>query len=150
MSDASPTVQPVRSDRSADAAAEFDLADYCARPMCRRQFQRSAGRGRRQDYCSETCRRLSDRDYKRAKAMVDQFERLARRSRHDVLAFGRVADEQDDAQISDEVALERAVRALGQAEAVLRFVSDADERLIRELRELCDGVRPLVGQAQKG
>lgn len=46
---------------------EFDFADYCARPMCRKEFRQSAGRGRRRDYCSETCRRLADRDYKRAK-----------------------------------------------------------------------------------
>lgn len=132
---------------TAELADEFDLVDYCARPMCRREFRQSSGRGRRRDYCSETCRRLADRDYKRAKAMVDQFERLARRSRYDVQAFGRAADEQDAAQVSDEVALERAIGALSRAETVLRFASEADERLITEIRELCAGVRPLIQQA---
>jgi len=56
---------------------DFEFADYCARPMCRKEFRQSAGRGRRRDYCSETCRRLADRDYKRAKALVEHFERLA-------------------------------------------------------------------------
>lgn len=129
---------------------EFDFVDYCARPMCRKEFRRSVGRGRRRDYCSDTCRRLADRDYKRARAMVDQFERLARRSRHDILAFGRSADEDDAAQLSEDVALERAVGALSQADAVLRFASDADERILQEMRRLCDGVRPLIQQAQAG
>ena len=117
--------------------------------MCRRQFQRNAGRGRRQDYCSDICRRLADRDYKRAKAMVEQFERLARRSRHDVLAFGRSPTSRT-AQINEDVALERAVRALGRAETVLSFAVDADERLLTEIRRLCDAVRPLIEQAQAG
>jgi hypothetical protein len=135
-------------DEGQQEVEEFDFVDYCARPMCRKEFRRSAGRGRRRDYCSDTCRRLADRDYKRAKAMVDQFERLAHRSRHDVLAFGRTADEQDPSQIDEDVALERALGALSRAEAIIYFASDADERLIAELRKLCDGVRPLIGQAQ--
>lgn len=140
--------QPIRPvDDVQQAAEEFDFFDYCARPMCRKEFRRSAGRGRRRDYCSETCRRLADRDYKRAKAMIEQFERLARRSRHDALAFGRAADERDPAQLSEEIALERAVGSLRQAEAVLRFAS-GDERLIQELDALCEGVRPLIEQTK--
>lgn len=137
-----PTTAP---DRDTD---EFDFADYCARPMCRKEFHRSAGRGRRRDYCSETCRRLADRDYKRAKAMVDQFERLARRSRHDVLAFGRGGTDDGEHQLTEDVALERAKGALSQAEMVLRFASDADERLVEVIRQLCDGVRPLIENEQ--
>lgn len=140
-------VRALGEDEQQQDSEDFDFVDYCARPMCRKEFRRNAGRGRRRDYCSETCRRLADRDYKRAKAMVDQFERLARRSRHDVLAFGR-ASEQDGGQPSEEIALERALRALGRAESVLRFASDADERLLTEIRTLCDDVRPLVEQAR--
>ena len=143
-------VRPVGDEDQQQEAEEFDFVDYCSRPMCRKEFRRSAGRGRRRDYCSDICRRLADRDYKRAKAMVEQFERLARRSRHDVLAFGRSADEQDPAQIDEDVALERAVGALGRAETVLSFAVDADERLLTEIRRLCDAVRPLIEQAQAG
>ena len=147
MSDSTVHVHPVVTSAEVEASDDFDLVDYCARPMCRREFRHNAGRGRRRDYCSEACRRLADRDYKRAKAMVEHFEKLARRSRHDVLAFGRSADE-DQTELSDEVAIERATAALGRAEAVLRFASDADERLTAELRELCLSVRPLVDQAR--
>lgn len=143
-------VRPVGDEDQQQEAEEFDFVDYCARPMCRKEFRRSAGRGRRRDYCSDICRRLADRDYKRAKAMVEQFERLARRSRHDVLAFGRSADEQGPAQVSEDIAFERAVGALGRAETVLSFASDADERLLMEIRRLCDAVRPLIEQAQVG
>lgn len=143
-------VRPVGDVDQQEDVEEFDFVDYCARPMCRKEFRRSAGRGRRRDYCSDMCRRLADRDYKRAKAMVEQFERLAHRSRHDVLAFGRAADEQDPAQISEDVALERALGALGRAETILSFAADADQRLLTEIRKLCDGVRPLIEQAQAG
>lgn len=140
----------VRSVAGEAADDQFDLPDLCARPQCRKEFRQQVGRGRKKDYCSETCRRLADRDYKRAKATVEHFEKLARRSRHDVLAFGRSADESGDASVSGEVAVTRAVDALGRAEAVLRFVGDADERLVEELEALCDGVRVLVSHAQAG
>lgn len=123
---------------------QFDLPDVCARPQCRQEFRQTVGRGRKKDYCSETCRRLADRDYKRAKATVEHFDKLARRSRHDVLAFGRTADGPDDASVSDEILVATAVGALNRAEAVLRFASGADERLVTELQALCDGVRGLV------
>jgi len=129
---------------------QFELADLCARPQCRKEFRQSVGRGRKKDYCSETCRRLADRDYKRAKATVEHFEKLARRSRHDVLAFGRSADEFDDGEVSEEVAIAQAAAALERAAAVLRFVGDADPRLVGELEALCAGVSALVTHAQAG
>jgi hypothetical protein len=127
---------------------QFDLPDLCARPQCRKEFRQQVGRGRKKDYCSETCRRLADRDYKRARATVEHFEKLARRSRHDVFAFGRPADEQADAEVSEEVALVQAADALDRADAVLRFVGDADPRLVEELRALRNGVSALVASAQ--
>lgn len=127
---------------------QFDLPDLCARPQCRKEFRQQVGRGRKKDYCSETCRRLADRDYKRARATVEHFEKLARRSRHDVLAFGRSADEPADGGVSEEVALVQAADALGRADAVLRFVGDADPRLVEELRALRHGVSALVASAQ--
>jgi hypothetical protein len=126
----------------------FDLPDMCARPQCRKEFRQQVGRGRKKDYCSETCRRLADRDYKRARATVEHFEKLARRSRHDVLAFGRSADDPADGGVSEEVAVAQAAAALDRADAVPRFVGDADPRLVEELRALCAGVRPLVVTAQ--
>jgi hypothetical protein len=134
-----------------DAADDdFDLPDLCARPQCRKEFRQNLGRGRKANYCSETCRRLADRDYKRARATVEQFERLARRSRYDVLAFGRSADELGESE-SPELVLRAALDALGRAEAVLRFVGgDADQRLVDELVALRDGVKPLVSQTQAG
>jgi len=129
---------------------DFDLPDLCARPQCRKEFRQNVGRGRKANYCSETCRRLADRDYKRAKATVEHFEKLARRSRYDVLAFGRTAGELGESE-SPEVVLRAALDAVSRAEAVLRFVGgDADERLVNELVALRDGVKPLVGQVQAG
>jgi hypothetical protein len=87
---------------------------------------------------------VTDRDYKRAKATVEHFDKLARRSRHDVLAFGRIADEHSEGAVSEEVSIARASGALDRAEAVLRFVGGGDELLVAELEALCAGVRQLV------
>lgn len=138
----------VRSLAGEAADDQFDLPDLCARPQCRKEFRQSVGRGRKKDYCSETCRRLADRDYKRARATVEHFEKLARRSRHDVLAFGRSSDEEGDGPGSEETAIVQAVAALDRADAVLRFATDADPRLVTELEALCRGVRGLVSFAQ--
>ncbi|HQD60457.1 MAG TPA: hypothetical protein PLS37_04465 [Propioniciclava tarda] len=147
MSGAAKTIGPIAGDAVDD---EFDLPDMCARPQCRQEFRQNVGRGRKANYCSETCRRLADRDYKRAKATVEHFEKLARRSRYDVLAFGRSSDEAVEAD-SPEVVLRTALNALGRVDAVLRFVGgDADQRLVDELVELRDAVKPLVAQTQAG
>jgi len=141
---------PIKSSLIDGGDDEFDLPDVCARPQCRQEFRQNVGRGRKANYCSETCRRLADRDYKRAKATVEHFEKLARRSRYDVLAFGRSADEYGEVE-SPEVVLRAALDALGRADAVLRFVGgDADQRLVDELVALRDGVRPLADQARAG
>ena len=147
MSESAKTIRTIPGEAVDD---EFDLPDLCARPQCRQEFRQNVGRGRKANYCSETCRRLADRDYKRAKATVEHFEKLARRSRYDVLAFGRSADELGESE-SPELVLRAAQDALSRAGAVLRFVGgDADERLVDELVALRDGVTPLVRQAQAG
>ncbi|NUU19056.1 hypothetical protein HP550_17545 [Cellulomonas humilata] len=130
-----------------DDVEVVDLVDYCARPQCRKEFRHSGGRGRRREYCSETCRRLADRDYKRAKAMVEHFERLAQRSRHDVRAFGRGDDEPlggDDVPV--EVQRERASAAIARARAILQFAENSDPRLVAELSTLCDSLDPVVAR----
>ncbi|NKY11209.1 hypothetical protein [Cellulomonas hominis] len=122
-----------------------DLVDYCARPKCRTEFRQSAGRGRRRDYCSETCRRIADKEYKQAKATVEHFERLAERSRHDVRAFGRAADERDStSDVSADVAVERAKGAIERARAVLRFAGDSGDAYATELRALSESIEPAL------
>lgn len=147
MNDTAKKIHTIPGDAVDD---DFDLPDLCARPQCRKEFRQNVGRGRKANYCSETCRRLADRDYKRARATLEHFEKLARRSRFDVLAFGRSADESGVPQNSED-ALHAALSALARAEAVLRFVgTDADPRLVEELVALRDGVKPLADQAQTG
>ncbi len=145
-----PLLRSVEEQGVAADATELDLADYCSRPACRRQFQQSTGRGRRREFCSDLCRRLADKEYKQAKAMVDHFERLARRQRHSVLAFGRTADEADDLDLSQEVAIARAQAALDRAQAILKFSEGRDALLVAELEALHDGVRPLIRRQEVG
>ena len=143
MSQATERLRPLPPQPGDDAGT--DLVDYCARPLCRTEFRQSAGRGRRRDYCSEGCRRIADREYKQAKATVEHFEKLAERSRHDVRAFGRAADELDAAtDVPTEVAIERARRGIDRAEAVLRFAVDRDDPFADELRALSESIEPAL------
>lgn len=146
MSQRGSPLHPLDSGVEVTVEDQFDLPDVCGRPQCRREFRQSVGCGRKKDYCSETCRRLADRDYKRARATVEHFEKLARQARHDVLAFGRAAGDAADGVVTEDVALAQAAAALDRAEAVLRFAADAEPRMATELEALCSGVRPLVRQ----
>jgi hypothetical protein len=148
MLQSSSTVSPVAGGDDDAVEDQFDLPDLCARPQCRREFRQSVGRGRKKDYCSETCRRLADRDYKRARATVEHFEKLTRRARYDVLAFGRAAGDEDDGAVTEDVAFAQALAALDRADVVLRFATDAEPRMVAELQALCSGVRPLMAQSK--
>ncbi len=142
MSQSPDRLHPVTVQADEDVV---DLVDYCARPKCRQEFRQSAGRGRRRDYCSETCRRIADKEYKQARAWVEHFERLADRSRHDVRAFGRAADELDASlDLPADIARERAAGGIARAQAVLRFAGNTDNPFAAELRELCEAITPAV------
>ena len=137
---------PPKDQDASDDQVDVELFAYCSRPLCRKEFRQVLGRGRRRDFCSETCRRQADADYKRAKAMVEHFDRLARLHRYDVLAFGRSTD---SPEVDEQVVMERARAAVGRADAVVRFAGDADPLLFEELTRLADAVRPLLqGEAR--
>lgn len=83
--------------------------------------------------------------------MVAHFDRLAERSRHDVRAFGRSADDTDPTgDVPPEIARERVVAGLARAHAALRFTSDTDSPLAVELRALCDSLEPALRRADIG
>ncbi len=128
-----------------DDDLEFELTGYCGRPSCRRAFPQTSGRGRRREFCSDTCRRGADKEYKRAKAMVAHFEELLQRSRYDVASFGRSGDE-DTVRVPDDAIriAANAFAAVQRAQGILHFASGGDERLLNELRSLVSAVAPLV------
>jgi hypothetical protein len=126
--------------------ADFDVVEYCGRLSCRKPIVQKAGRGRRREFCSETCRRGADREYKRAKALVEQFERDLRNFRHEVAAYGRKAEAElgfrtpeDDERIQRDAAV-----AVSRARAVLEFSRGVDDRYLLELRRLVEAVEPLL------
>ena len=129
-----------------DGADGFDLVEYCGRLTCRKPIVQTAGRGRRREFCSETCRRGADREYKRAKAMVEHFETNLSKTRYEVAAYGRKAEVDSGFRTpaDDAAILETARVALGRADAILEYVPGGDERFLDELRRLAEAVRPLV------
>src|SRR6266513_3017368 len=51
-----------------------DLTDYCSRPSCRNPFQRAAGPGRRQAFCTDFCRRTAQNELRRARSRLTHYE----------------------------------------------------------------------------
>ena len=129
---------------------EFEIVEYCGRLSCHRPIVQTAGRGRRREFCSETCRRGADRDYKRAKALVEHFEQGVTKLRHEVAAYGRKSEADGGLQTPADQArtLADARVALERAETVLEYTTGTDERLRAELDRLVTAFRPLVGLAE--
>jgi hypothetical protein len=126
--------------------ADFEVVEFCGRLSCHKPIVQPAGRGRRKEYCSETCRRAADRDYKRAKALVEDSERNLRKFRHEVAAYGRKAEAVEGFRTPEDDALiqRSALAALSRAQAVIEFSVDRNDRYLEELRQLVEAVTPLV------
>lgn len=132
-----------------ETGSDDQIALYCGRLSCKKVIVQSVGRGRRKEFCSETCRRGADRDYKRAKAHAGLFEEQLRNSQHEVAAYGRKADEGmltpeelHRLQIDARVAFARA--------ATIVELRGAPERAFAELAALVEAVRPLLEPGQGG
>ena len=124
-----------------------EVALYCGRLSCRKVIVQTVGRGRRKEFCSETCRRAADRDYKRAKAHATLFEEQLRNTRHEVAAYGRRAEE-GARTVEESMAVHaEAWVALERAAPVLEL-GPQPERVASELAALVKAVRPLVESHQ--
>lgn len=119
------------------------IAVPCGRLSCKEPVIQELGRGRRKEYCSDTCRRAADRDYKRAKGHVEVYADYLQRSQHEVAAYGRKAEAgvltpeqlgkvETDARV-----------ALARAEALVE-VGVVPERAADELAALVAALRPLL------
>jgi len=119
------------------------IAVPCGRLSCKKPVIQELGPGRRKEYCSDTCRRGADRDYKRAKAHVDTFEEYLRRSQHEVASYGRKAEAE---ALSPEqlVSFETSARvAFTRAETLVEVGVPADLAVV-ELAALVQALRPLM------
>lgn len=119
------------------------IAVPCGRLSCRKPVIQELGPGRRKEYCSDTCRRGADREYKRAKAHVDTFEEYLRRSQHEVASYGR-RSESESLSPEQLVRLETATRvAFARAETLVEVGVPAELAAV-ELVALVDALRPLM------
>lgn len=119
------------------------IAVPCGRLSCKEPVVQELGRGRRKEYCSETCRRAADRDYKRAKGHVDFYAEYLQRSQHEVASYGRKAE--SGAFSPEQLGkLEADARvALSRAEA-LTEVGVPNDRAAEELTALVKALKPLL------
>jgi hypothetical protein len=124
------------------------LAARCARPACRREFQREVSRGRPQVYCSETCRGVADKEYRAARGVVTHYEDALNLARVDLAAFGRDT-EKSEARVltaADQAdALERARRVAEHARGAAEYAAAGDPRLRDVLQELVAAIAPVLG-----
>ena len=119
------------------------IAVPCGRLSCKKPVIQELGPGRRKEYCSDTCRRGADREYKRAKAHVDTFEEYLRRSQHEVASYGRKAEAKAPSP-EQLVSLETATRvAFARAETLVEVGVHAD-LAVAELAALVHALRPLM------
>lgn len=121
-----------------------ELADYCSRPLCRREFRRGAVRGRRRAYCSEVCRRQAEKELRQTRSRLAHFECVVEQLRVDVLAFGRPGGDEAAEQDQGLDVRRRAEDAATRAAGVLAFLADSGAPLARELAALHDAVSPLL------
>lgn len=128
-----------RHDQDADS-----LIDYCARPLCRKEFRRAVGPGRRQAYCSDFCRRTAERELRRTRIRLAHYESVVGMLRTDLAAFGKLesdgADSEGRPSLDDRREAEDAVR---RAAGALAF-ADHDEPAVQELQRLYEAVLPLI------
>ena len=124
--------------------ADFEVVEYCGRLSCRKPIVQPAGRGRRREFCSETCRRGADRDYKRAKALVEASERNLREFRHEVAAYGRKPEEGVPTPEEQERAHSEASAAFSRAQGVIEFSAGVEDRYLDELRRLVAALGPII------
>lgn len=125
---------------------EFQLAEYCGRLSCKKLIAQTPGRGRRREYCSETCRRGADREYKRAKALVEHSERILRKTRHEVAAYGRRDSEALPTPEEEVATWASAHSALTRARTLLEYDLSLDDRCRSELTQLVDAVSTIIGE----
>lgn len=121
------------------------LVDYCWRPSCRAEFRRTGGPGRRQEYCSEICRRTVERELRQARSKLAHFEDVVEKLRIDVAAFGRpdsdeIGEDKLPLSLDSRRTAEDAVRRVAGA---LEF-ANPDERAVRELRRFYEAVAPII------
>lgn len=125
------------------------LEDLCARPMCRAKFRRTIGPGRKQAYCSDTCRRQAQHDLRQKRAQLAHFEHLVEMLRADIAAFGKTefdAVDNEGQPPDDRRTAEDAVR---RAAGALAF-ANPDERAVQELQKLYDAVAPIFYRVETG
>ncbi|WP_183094061.1 hypothetical protein [Nocardioides stalactiti] len=126
-----------------DAQLLDRIAVPCGRLSCRQPVIQEVGPGRRKEFCSDTCRRGADREYKRARTHVSTYSEVLRRAQHEVASYGRKAEE--GVLTPDDVAhLEAQARIAFTRAATLVEVGVPEASAAAELRSLVEALGPLL------
>lgn len=143
------TVEPLSPGPilGADDASAGDMVDFCARPLCRREFRRAAGPGRPRDYCSDTCRRSAQKELRAAKLRLARFEALVAQFRLDVAAFTADADSES---LASSARRAQALDAVAEARGAAPFLAKSDDPAAHAFAALYAGVAPYFSGASSG
>lgn len=124
---------------------EDQVGTHCGWLGCGKLIVQTLRRGRRKEFCSDTCRRAADRDYKRVRARIDIYGEELRKSQHHAAAYGRKAE---DGTLSPEQwsQIESAARiAFARASTVVDLGAPPD-RVAQELEALVKALTPLLDE----
>jgi hypothetical protein len=122
---------------------EDQVAIYCGRLTCGKLIVQTVGRGRRKEFCSETCRRSADRDYKRAKSHGELFAEQLRKTQHEVAAYGRKAEDGLLTPEEQHHLMAEARVAFTRAATVVELGATSDRAQV-ELELLVAALRPVL------
>lgn len=132
--------------RPVDAGDVLEVAAFCARPSCRREYRRVTQPGRPQAYCSEVCRRSAEKELRQLRARLAHFDSVVEQVRIDIAAHSR----NDDAVVPVLELRQAASNAVARAAGVLRFTTESRDPLADELKLLHDAVAPLIATNASG
>lgn len=115
----------------------------CARPSCRREFERPLTRGRRKDYCSDECRRQVDAERRRTKARLHHYDQSTARLRADLATFSAGQSTDASRSVGEGAHTADAVRSLelelSRSQGVLKL-ADSNHPVTQQLTDLVHAV----------
>jgi hypothetical protein len=135
-----------RSRRVGRSAASDIVTAVCARPKCRKEFQRSLTRGRRKLYCTEECRRQVDAERRKTRARLRHYEDNVAKLRADDNTYASAGA----AAVGGAVNAEEELRTqLARVQGLLVF-ADRDDPVVQHLADLATAVAQCLDTAAEG
>jgi len=115
-----------------------DIAAYCVRPACGKEYRRAIQPGRRQVYCCPECRRMAEQEIRQLRSRLRDLESSVDQQRRLLAAYN--PDEPEIEHV--ERTRSDAQQAIARAAGVVRFMAASDDPIADEYRALYGALAP--------